>query len=143
MTSVDFYILSEQYPNTKEEFACRVADKAYRLGHNIYIHTESRDQATTLDDLLWTYKPGSFLPHELYTKNLPIDAPILVGFEDNPEVNFDVLVTLAESIPLFFSRFMRVAEIVSSNDPNRVQARERYRFYRDRGYPLNSHDIKV
>ena len=143
MTLVDFYILPEQYSNSKEEFACRIADKAYRLGHSTYIHAESREQATTLDDLLWTYNAGSFLPHELYSKSNPVDAPILVGFEDNPDVNFDVLVTLTTSVPLFFSRFMRVAEIVATDDSNRTHARERFRFYRDRGYPLNSHDIKV
>jgi DNA polymerase-3 subunit chi len=53
----------------------------------------------------------------------------------------DVLVNLDQTVPAFFGQFERVAEIVSGDDNVRNQARERYKYYRDRGYSLNSHNI--
>jgi DNA polymerase-3 subunit chi len=52
-----------------------------------------------------------------------------------------LLINLAADVPDFFSRYERVAEIVDGNAERRAQSRERYRFYRDRGYQLNSHQV--
>ena len=67
----------------------------------------------------------------------------MIGHAHEPPLEFDVLVNLADQVPLFFSRFTRVAEIVDGDENRKQQARERFRFYRDRGYPLNSHDITL
>ena len=53
----------------------------------------------------------------------------------------DVLINLTPAVPLFFSRFARVAEIVGQDEDSKLSARERFRFYRDRGYALESHTI--
>jgi len=52
-----------------------------------------------------------------------------------------VLINLRAEQPPYFSRFERLIEIVSLDDEDRRLARERYRFYRERGYPLDSHDL--
>ncbi|MEZ5578324.1 MAG: DNA polymerase III subunit chi [Candidatus Competibacteraceae bacterium] len=46
--------------------ACRLADKAYGLGHTVYLFTASEARAAALDDLLWTFRQDSFVPHERY-----------------------------------------------------------------------------
>ncbi|MCU7809071.1 MAG: DNA polymerase III subunit chi, partial [Candidatus Thiodiazotropha sp. (ex Semelilucina semeliformis)] len=51
------------------------------------------------------------------------------------------LIDLSAAIPAFFSRFERVAEIIDKEPQVVTAGRERFRFYRDRGYPLNKHDI--
>ena len=56
MTQVDFYVLKDDSALNRVQFACRLADKAYRLGHRVYIHTESAQQTRQLDDLLWTFQ---------------------------------------------------------------------------------------
>ncbi|MGD8642852.1 MAG: DNA polymerase III subunit chi, partial [Chromatiales bacterium] len=33
MTRVDFYLLRDSHPLARQRFACRMAEKAYRLGH--------------------------------------------------------------------------------------------------------------
>ena len=53
----------------------------------------------------------------------------------------DVLVNLTDTVPLFFSRFERVVELIGATDGERALGRERYRFYRDRGYPLQTHHL--
>jgi DNA polymerase-3 subunit chi len=53
-----------------------------------------------------------------------------------------VLINLSNDVPPYFSRFKRVAELVSGEASQRSAARERYRFYKDRGYTLNTHEIQ-
>ena len=44
--------------------------------------------------------------------------------------------------PPFFSRFERLAEIVGKDDADVVAGRERFRFYRERGYELRTHNLE-
>lgn len=140
MTNVDFYILAS---GAREQTACKLAEKAWSLGHRVYIHTSSAEQARHMDDLLWTFRDGSFLPHEQYQVGQEDASPILIGADDAPDTTSDVLINLAQDVPLFFSRFLRVAEIIGSDDAAKNSGRERFRFYRDRGYPLNTHNLKA
>ena len=138
MTKVDFYIIGT---GTSEQMACRLAEKAYGLGNRVYIHTETPQQAKHMDELLWTFRDGSFVPHEQYQPGSGCESPIQIGHHDSPETDCDVLINLATEVPLFFSRFLRVAELIGPNSIAKTQGRERFRFYRDRGYPLDTHNI--
>ncbi len=141
MTEVDFYILKDKAPQAGMQFACRLAEKIFKEGHQVYINTTSGQQLKQLDDLLWTFRQGSFLPHAVCTSNEPEATPILLGHAIEPDGPSDVLVNLAEDIPAFFSRFSRVTELVSGDDTQREMARTRYKFYKDRGYTVRSHQL--
>lgn len=141
MTRVDFYILQHDRAGAGEQLTCKLTEKAYKLGHQVYINVASDQQLKQLDDLLWTYRDGSFLPHERYSAEDPAGQPILLGHDVEPDVPNDVLVNLANDIPAFFSRFNRVVELVCGNESQREAARTRYRYYMDRGYTLNTHKL--
>jgi len=119
--------------------ACRIAEKAWRQKHKVHIHTASRVQSQKIDDLLWTFQEGSFIPHELGTEGGEL-RPISISHESEPECH-DVLINLASEVPFFFSRFERVSEIIDQDPECQDSGRERYRFYRDRGYELDTHKI--
>lgn len=141
MTKIDFYLLSGQENNAQEQFVCRLVEKAYKLGHRLYIHTASEAQSQQLDELLWSFRDGSFIPHEHYDPAATDRAPVLLGYDQEPENDIDVLVNMTPEVPVFFSRFERVAEIVAAQEEAKQSGRERYRFYRDRGYALDTHTI--
>ncbi|MBL1276563.1 MAG: DNA polymerase III subunit chi [Ectothiorhodospiraceae bacterium] len=138
MTKVDFYILST---GTREQLACRLAEKAYTLGNRIYIHTETTEQSTLMDELLWSFREASFVPHEQYQAGSESESPIQIGCHNSPESHCEVLINLSSEVPLFFSRFLRVAELVGTEKEAKTQGRDRFRFYRDRGYPLETHEL--
>ena len=144
MTKVDFYILPEN--SQAEIFTCKLVEKAYLKKHQVYLHARDDTEARKLDDILWTFRPGSFVPHSRYTgKSEPGPTPVLIGNEGEqapPPDTHDVLINLSPNVPLFFSQFERVAELVCGDNSQRAQARERYRFYKDRGYELKTHEIK-
>jgi DNA polymerase-3 subunit chi len=138
MTKVDFYVLASGAP---ELTACKLAEKAYGLGHRVYIHAASAEHGRQLDELLWTFRDGSFIPHECYRPGVPGESPILIGHQEAPETDAEVLINLAPGVPLFFSRFLRVAEIIGHDTQAKTHGRERYKFYRDRGYALDTHNL--
>ena len=141
MTRIDFYVLPDAVSAGRERFACRLADIAYRRGQRVYIYAQSQDQAMTLDALLWTFQAGSFIPHSVHPSDISEDPPVLIGHDGVPDKGHEILINLAESVPNFFSRFERVAELVNQDAGVKVSGRERFRFYRDRGYALETHTL--
>ena len=147
MTEIDFYIVDAAAPDAHFVFACRLAEKAVDLGRNVLIRPPTRGDARRLDELLWTYSQGSFLPHRLVSNAgaAPIE-PVLIddgpGPSGDPAADrWDLLINLGADVPDYFSRYARLAEIVDGE--RRDEGRERYRFYRDRGYALKTHQIRV
>lgn len=141
MTKVDFYILEN--PSAQQQFVCRLAEKAWQQGHRVFIHTADASQSRQLDDLLWTFRDGSFMPHSLDDAAGADRVSVHIGHSGEPQHHDDVLINLNREVPLFFSRFHRVAEVVAGNEQDKQAGRERFRFYRDRGYPLDSHTINA
>ncbi len=141
MTRIDFYILDSEQKSARSLLACRLAEKAYSLNNQIYIYTGNQSQSKELDELLWTYRAGSFVPHQQLEVHDNHDCPVLIGHAEAPEGLNQVLINLDSAVPLFFSRFERVVEIVNQDENQRQQARERFKFYRDRGYDLHTHNL--
>jgi len=142
MTQVDFYVLDERATDNRFTLACRLSEKIYHQGRRIYIHTGSDDETRHMDRLLWTFRQGSFVPHGSAGNCDAAVTPVIIGHQDDTGDEHDVLINLNAEVPTFFSRFERVAELIDK-EPQVISAgRERFRFYRDRGYPLNKHDIR-
>jgi len=141
VTRVDFYILPEMAKRTADQVLCSLTGKAWKQGNRVYIHTGSSDRSTKVDALLWTFKDTSFLPHGLVNQIDIEKTPILIGHEDPPADQHDIMINMTDSVPLFFGRFDRLIEIVDQASGDQDQARERYRFYKERGYTLNTHNL--
>jgi DNA polymerase III subunit chi len=141
MTRVDFYLLDHASDGGTDITVCKLTQKAFLLGHRIYILTAEDESAQRLDRLLWTFSAGSFIPHGLRSRPADGDLPILIGPQEPPAEYEDVLIQLAPQVPECFSRFQRVAEIVNGDNDEKTRARERFRFYRERGYALQTHKI--
>lgn len=144
MTQVDFYILKSDSDDARLQLACKIVEKATELDNHVFVHSASDAEAAKLDELLWSFSQGSFIPHRVVREPLstPPPEPVLIGVNAPPAPGrWNVLINLAAEVPEFFSRYERVAEVVDADAVRREQSRERYRFYRDRGYKLNTHQV--
>lgn len=142
MTEVSFYLVEDGAENAGMRFACRLAEKAHAQGRRLYFHVENEAAGAALDELLWTFRQGSFIPHApaaaLEGEDDP--TPVAIGTGGEPPPGFDdVLVNLTAEVPDFFSRFHRTVEIVTP--ATRDAGRRRYRFYQERGYSLETHRV--
>jgi len=142
MTSIDFYILGHTHQKARYSFACRLAEKAFKEGRQIYVHVADETTARKLDKLMWQYKPEAFLPHNIVGDEEIPHAPIQIGWQEHPNHHFDVLINLVSPQPSFFSRFERVLEIVIQDEAILEQSRQHYKFYRDRGYEVTHRDLR-
>lgn len=138
MTRVDFYILPDVDFEARARFACRLAYKAVSSGNKVHVHVDDTAACEDIDELMWAYPDNQFLPHEIIAQSTPA-APVTIGCAEPTPALDQVLINLTRSVPTFFGRFERVAEIVVGQD--KKTGRERYRHYRDRGYPLFDHDL--
>ena len=136
MTRVDFYILGDVDPLAKRRFACRIAQRALQAGQRVYVRAGEED-AADLDELMWDYPPEGFLPHARLAE--ADGEPILIGGAAQPPGQAEVLVNLEADIPEFFGQFERVSEVVLANE--RGAGRDKYRRYRERGFPLFHHEL--
>ena len=144
MTQVDFYILDSASEQSAGIFTCRLTEKAYRAGMKVFIHTASKNDAKRLDDLLWTFNQGSFLPHAQSDQNNPdneLPTPIVLGTSLDEMGQEDLLINLTQQLPAESQRFQRIAEIVVNSDEEKQAARQRFRHYRDQGFEVKSHNI--
>jgi DNA polymerase-3 subunit chi len=142
MTRIDFYVLDDPNKRQHQHLVCRLTEKAWREGRTIHIICDADATATELDDLLWTYKDISFLPHAKQGTAEAVDVPVTLGCHNQIPTTTDVLINLGADVPDFFSRFERVMETTGSDPKSRSAARERYRYYQERGYALNTHKLE-
>ena len=141
MTRVDFYIVSRPEPAALLSTACRLADKAFRSGHRIFINAASPEQAMELDRLLWTFRDDSFVPHCRAGAASDPEDPVRIGSGETPDAPFDVLINLGDTIPSWADGSARIAEIVGADPESRAAGRTRYRHYRNEGCELGSHSL--
>lgn len=141
MPRADFYIVAEQ--TTPYRFVCQVAERVRKEGCDIYIHAASREAAATIDDLLWTFRDTSFLPHASVDATDSVgDSPIIIGWEGEQAQQRQVLINLSGAVPEHAENYERIIEIVPSDPAERNQARARYKDYRDKGLEMHSHNVE-
>ncbi len=120
-------------------YACRLARKAYAGGHALVVLAEPSTLAA-FDEQLWTFQPLEFVPHCMANSPLAQETPVVLasGLDDVP--HHQILVNLGAPVPAQFARFERLIEIVGSEEDELLSGRERFRFYRDRGYKIETHN---
>jgi DNA polymerase-3 subunit chi len=138
---VDFYF-SKAKENSQQfalQTACRIAEKAFNAGHRIHICVSNAEDCKKLDALLWTFRDGSFIPHEV--SDSPIqNCPVTIGANIDIE-HTDMLLNVVHQVPDNFMQFQRIAEIVDIQPESVVAGRERYRFYRESGLEPQHHEV--
>ena len=137
MTSIDFYT----HVAEPLAVAARLVAKAWPQHPSVRVLTPDPQATDVLDRLLWQQSATSFLPHCRLTSPLAGETPIIVDHAREHEGPAAVLINLTPEPPPFFARFERLAEIVSAEEAQVQAARDRYRFYRERGYELRTHNL--
>ena len=142
MSRIDFYVLSQPGEQARQVFACRLAEKAYRLDHTVHILTPDRATAERIDDLLWTFRDGSFVPHHITGPGDDRDrSPVTIGSDAIDVAVRDLLINLADEVPRCADAFPRVAELVSSDESSKQTSRGRFATYREQGHQLDTHKV--
>ena len=137
MTTIDFYT----HCADRLEVASKLVAKAWAQHGSVRVLTPGEALTAELDARLWRLPPTGFLPHCRLASPLAPETPIVVDHALVHEGPAAVLINLHPSPPPFFSRFERLVEIVGAGEDDAAAGRERWRFYKERGYALRSHNL--
>jgi DNA polymerase-3 subunit chi len=137
VTKVDFYTGSEDKLRT----ACQLSHKAMQNGLRVLLHVPDESMADELDKLLWHFPATAFLPHCHSHETAAATMPVVIG-RDESFPHSELLISLHNVYLPFFSRFERVIEIVTQDTEDAKLGRERYVFYKDRGYEMRHFDLR-
>lgn len=105
------------------------------------VYFASQEAMDRFDRLLWTLSSIGFIPHCRAGNRLETETPITLTTSVDPIPQDLCMLNLSNEVPPGFSRFQELVEIVSIDDADRLPGRERFRFYRERGYDLQNVDI--
>jgi len=141
MPKIDFYLIPTTNEKERLAVACRLVEKIYKQQRRIYIHTDNETAAHHMDELLWTYRNDSFLPHHLVGEGPEPAPPIQIGYHITPHRHLDVLMNLNACAPEFYHQFSRVLELISHDPDITAAGRERYKFYRSAGWNITTHKL--
>lgn len=136
MTRIDFHFNARD----KLRYACRLIRKIRRAGGQVVVFSSDPAQLAEFDHLLWAFSPLDFIPHVSAGDALADQTPVLLASDQTPVPHHEIMVNLGPETPGHFSRFERLVEIVADDEADRVAGRERWKFYRHRGYPMHRHD---
>lgn len=137
MTKVDFYTGSADKLRT----ACQLSHKAMQSGVRVLLHTPDEATAEALDQLLWQYPATAFIPHCRSHEAEAATMPVVLGHDGATFQHSELLISLHSECLPFFSRFERLIEIVGLEEEDKRLGRERYKFYKDRGYEMRHIDL--
>jgi len=137
VTSIDFYFNAED----RLQVACRLAAKAMKQNQRLLIYAPEAETASRIDRMLWTWPAIGFVPHCAVHAPLAAETPVLIASGEETPADCELLLNLGAGCPPHFERFARLLEVVGTHEEDKEKGRGRYRFYRERGYPLASHDL--
>jgi DNA polymerase-3 subunit chi len=134
MTRIDFH------SNVGDSllYACRLVRKAYLAGQPTIVLAEP-PRLRAFDEQLCSFSPLDFVPHCYADSLLAAQTPIVLSATLDNVPHYQVLLNLGAEVPAQFARFERLLEVVGNAQDELIAGRERYRFYRDRGYALNNY----
>lgn len=142
MTQVAFHFGASD----KLAYTCRLLRKATGSGAKVVVLAE-RPTATQLDVDLWGVSPVDFVPHCLSSASASLLRYSAVVLTSEPEADAHVpnavLVQLCRSAPANVQSYGRVIEVVSLDDLDRSEARQRWRDYAARGLSIQKHDLAL
>ena len=139
---VDFYVSEEAGADVRLRLACRVTEKAYLARQKVVVLLEDPEALRRLDDLLWTFGDGSFVPHDaVNAASNDCEAPVALTIGPLPPEHTDVLINLGGAIPGGYERFARVAEFLDARPEVRAAGRERFKAYRGKAIEPQTHNV--
>jgi DNA polymerase III subunit chi len=108
----------------------------------VTVTVDNETQVQEFAKVLWEHQKTSFLPNVQADAHLAKQTPVVFDWQQNQLCHDDILINLSQKQLTIFSRFRQLIELVGMDDLDKQQARERFRFYRDRGYQIKHFEEK-
>jgi DNA polymerase-3 subunit chi len=136
-TKIYFIVL---HSPQKQKVVCDLAEKCYQTKKRAVIFSKDPEKAKEIDQLLWTWKQSSFIPH-IYSTTLEesVFEPILITSQIGNNFDYNVLILLDAVATETVNKFETVIEFAEKYDISRLtESRERYKMYKSQDYQIET-----
>lgn len=113
-----------------------LVNQAWARQRRVTIYVPDRDQAQAIGDQLWQQTADSFVPNALVDAANAALTPVQLAWLPTQIQQDDLLFNCQAVLPKFFSRFRHVFELIGTEEADKMAGRQRWAFYRDRGYEI-------
>ena len=117
MSEVLFYHLEGQ---PLERVLPALLEKTIERGWRAVVETSSRERASAIDALLWTYRDDSFLPHAIAGDETDPDQPVLIATDGGNANAATVRFFVDRAVPQTVDGYERIVYLFSGHDPDAV-----------------------
>jgi DNA polymerase-3 subunit chi len=117
VTEVLFYHLESQ---PLERVLPTLLEKSLERGWRAVVETSSRERASAIDALLWTYRDDSFLPHGIAGEETDPDQPVLITMDETNPNAANVRFYVDRAVPCSGEGYERIVFLFSGHDPDAV-----------------------
>jgi DNA polymerase III subunit chi len=132
MTRVIFYSKLDD----KQLALAKLVQQALQKRRQVTILAESEEAASVLSRTIWQNGATEFIPNVPALHPLANETPVVIDWQEKSLFQDDILINLSQQQVMVFSRFRELIELVSNLEDDKIAARTRYKFYRDRGYEI-------
>ena len=118
--------------SNKVKYICDIVEVFYNAEIPVDIYCTQKKDAVFLDQLLWSWKQDSFIPHALADDR--DDEPVVLHFSEIPKGANGALILFDPIESNLFSKFSYVIDFAELYDSQRLLAsRKRFKEIRDGG----------
>lgn len=118
--------------------ACLLVQGCVREGRRVLVQVPNSALAARFDHDLWSFAPLSFVAHCRAGSALAAETPVIIAGTSDVAGCDDVLLNLGQEVPANFQRFRDVLEVVGTAEEDAAPARQRFRHYKESGFPPQS-----
>jgi DNA polymerase-3 subunit chi len=136
-TKIFFIVLNSAQ---KQKIVCDIVEKCYLANKRAVVYAKDKEEANTLDQLLWNWKQSSFLPHlRSESLNTSFEEPIVITSQIEDSFDYNTLILLDAVAQETLNKFHTAIEFVEKYDITRLtESRERYKMYKANKYNIET-----
>ena len=134
MTEIRFYHLQKQ---TLDQALPLILEKVYQSGKNAVVRMVNENEVNRMNDLLWSYKQSSFLPHGCAKTGYAKQQPIWLSAENDNPNKAETLILTQERTADDIADYSLCCEMLDGRNDNAISdARTRWKAYKDQGFDV-------
>ncbi len=129
MTEILFYHL-ERYP--MERVLPVLIEKSLERGWRVVVEAGSAERIERLDEMLWTYRDDSFLPHAVAGSENETEQPVLLTADSSNANGADIRFFVDRAIPVAGGDYQRLVFLFDGHDTDAIaEARTAWKALRE------------
>ena len=122
--------------------ACLQANYFYSQNQRVFIYTADQAQSEAIDEMLWSFQPDSFVPHNLVGEGPKQGAAVEISHQPI-RGRRPILINLTNTVPEFAHQFNYMVDFVPNDEALKQLARERFKHCRQQGFQVNNQQIEL